>query len=309
MRVLWIFVCLMVSVSAQAADSKPVKVVASFTILADLARQVGGERVEVLSLVGADGDTHVFQPTPKDARSLKDADLIIINGLGFEGWMKRLLSSSGAAAPVITASKGIARSLVLEEEEEDEEKEEHHHHHGHDEDAPDPHAWQDITNGRQYVRNIATGLMRVDAAYAEAYKARAAALDKELAALDAWVHKQIATVPLEQRAVITTHDAFGYFARAYGVRFLAPVSLSTEDEPSAHELKALAEQVKAGKTRALFFENMSNPNIIKQIAAETGVTVGAPLYADALSVADGAAGTYQAMFRYNVGVLVGAMLK
>lgn len=288
---------------AAYAEPKPLNVVASFTILGDLAKQVGGDDVRVTTLVGADGDAHVFQPTPGDAKALKEADVIIINGLGFEGWMRRLVASSGTKAPVITASNGIAKTLTMSKNK----NAHHHHHHHHHHDDADPHAWQSIENARVYVKNIAGALQKADAARAKDYAERAAKLDAELAALDAWVKTEIATIPIDKRRVITTHDAFGYFADAYQVTFLAPTGFSTEDEPSAKEMKQLIAQIKSGKTRAIFFENMSNPNIIKQLATEAQAVVGAPLYADALSDENGKAPTYQAMFKHNVTELVQAM--
>jgi zinc/manganese transport system substrate-binding protein len=252
--------------------------------------------------VRADGDTHVYQPTPNDAKALKEADVIIINGLGFEGWMGRLIKASDTQAPVITASQGIAKTLTMAEKEE-EGHHDHHHHHG----STDPHAWQSLTNGRVYVKNIAAALQKADPANSKDYAERASKLDAELAALDTWVEKEIASVPAEKRRVITTHDAFGYFADAYQVTFLAPTGFSTEDEPSAKEMKNLVKQVKSGKTRALFLESMGNPNIIKQLAAETGAVVGPALYTDALSTENGPAATYQKMMQYNVTALVKAM--
>jgi zinc/manganese transport system substrate-binding protein len=287
---------------ASAAQAEPLKVVASFTILGDLAKQVGGDDVTVTTLVGPNGDAHVFQPTPSDAKALKDADMIIINGLGFEGWMGRLIKASDTQAPVITASQGIAKTLTMAEKEE-EGHHDHHHHHG----STDPHAWQSLTNGRVYVKNIAAALQKADPANSKDYAERASKLDAELAALDTWVEKEIASVPAEKRRVITTHDAFGYFADAYQVTFLAPTGFSTEDEPSAKEMKNLVKQVKSGKTRALFLESMGNPNIIKQLAAETGAVVGPALYTDALSTENGPAATYQKMMQYNVTALVKAM--
>jgi zinc/manganese transport system substrate-binding protein len=289
-------------VGAASADAAALKVVASFTVLGDLAQQVGDDDVTVTTLVGADGDTHVFQPTPNDAKALKEADVIIINGLGFEGWMSRLIESSGTKAPVVTASQGIAKTLTMAEKEE-EGHHDHHHHHG----STDPHAWQSLTNGRVYVKNIAAALQKADPANSKDYAERASKLDAELAALDTWVEKEIASVPAEKRRVITTHDAFGYFADAYQVTFLAPTGFSTEDEPSAKEMKNLVKQVKSGKTRALFLESMGNPNIIKQLAAETGAVVGPALYTDALSTENGPAATYQKMMQYNVTALVKAM--
>jgi zinc/manganese transport system substrate-binding protein len=289
-------------VGAASADAAPLKVVASFTVLGDLTQQIGGDDVSVTTLVRADGDTHVYQPTPNDAKALKEADVIIINGLGFEGWMSRLIESSGTKAPVVTASQGIAKTLTMAEKEE-EGHHDHHHHHG----STDPHAWQSLTNGRVYVKNIAAALQKADPANSKDYAERASKLDAELAALDTWVEKEIASVPAEKRRVITTHDAFGYFADAYQVTFLAPTGFSTDDEPSAKEMRHLIQQIQSGKTRALFLESMGNPNIIKQLAAETGAVVGPALYTDALSTENGPAATYQKMMQYNVRALVKAM--
>jgi zinc/manganese transport system substrate-binding protein len=289
-------------VGAASADAAQLKVVASFTVLGDLTQQIGGDDVSVTTLVRADGDTHVYQPTPNDAKALKEADVIIINGLGFEGWMSRLIESSGTKAPVVTASQGIAKTLTMAEKEE-EGHHDHHHHHG----STDPHAWQSLTNGRVYVKNIAAALQKADPANSKDYAERASKLDAELAALDTWVEKEIASVPAEKRRVITTHDAFGYFADAYQVTFLAPTGFSTDDEPSAKEMRHLIQQIQSGKTRALFLESMGNPNIIKQLAAETGAVVGPALYTDALSTENGPAATYQKMMQYNVRALVKAM--
>ena len=300
---------LMLGFLTMPASAAPLKVVASFTVLGDLAQQIGGEDVTVTTLVGPDGDSHVYQPTPHDAKRLAEAQVVIINGLGFEGWMQRLISSSGTRATVVTASTGLARTLELAEAEAagHDPHSNHSGDNGHDGSITDPHAWQSLANGRLYVRNITAGLQAADPARQAAYAARAAKLDAELAALDLWVRSEIASVPAAKRVVMTTHDAFGYFADAYQVRFLAPVGLNTEDEPSARELRALVEQLKSGKTRAVFLENMSNPNVIRQLAVESGVTVGPALYADALSAANGPAATYQTMFRYNVTELVKAM--
>jgi zinc/manganese transport system substrate-binding protein len=289
-------------VGAASADAAQLKVVASFTVLGDLTQQIGGDDVSVTTLVRADGDTHVYQPTPNDAKALKEADVIIINGLGFEGWMSRLIESSGTKAPVITASTGITKTLTLKDTEDKSHDHDHHHH-----DSTDPHAWQNVTNGRVYVKTIAEALQKTDPANASNYGERAAKLDAELAALDAWVKTDIATVPPEKRRVITTHDAFGYFADAYQVTFLAPTGFSTDDEPSAKEMRHLIQQIQSGKTRALFLESMGNPNIIKQLAAETGAVVGPALYTDALSTENGPAATYQKMMQYNVTALVKAM--
>jgi zinc/manganese transport system substrate-binding protein len=297
---------------ATAAADK-LKVVASFSILADMVAQVGGDRVEIVTLVGPDGDAHVFEPTPADAKSLADADIVFVNGLGFEGWMDRLVAASGYKGPVVVATAGIEPHEMEggghhgeEEHEENAEEaaasgEEHDH-------EPDPHAWQSVANGKIYVRNILAGLIGADPGNRAAYEAAAEIYLAELDAADAWVKAELAAVPEADRKVITSHDAFGYFASAYGIRFLAPVGISTEDEPSAGELAALIDQIKAEHVKALFVENMSNPKLIEQLSTETGAVVGGQLYADALSEAGGPADTYLKMFQHNVPALKAAML-
>src|SRR6185312_10385787 len=213
--------------AAHAADGK-LKVVVSFSILGDIVKNVGGERVVVTTLVGPDGDAHVFEPTPADARAVAAADLVFVNGLGFEGWMDRLIKASGYSGPLVVASDGVPSRTM-------------------DEDGrtvTDPHAWQDLGNGRRYVETIAAALAAADPAAASAYRATASAYEAALAAKDQWVRDELAGVPAERRKIITSHDAFGYFGAAYGVTFLAPVGVSTEDEPSAAGMARLIRQMK-----------------------------------------------------------------
>jgi len=303
------FLFMWIVLSAGGALAAPLKIITSFSILGDLTRQIGGDHVLVTDLVGPDSDAHVFQPSPKDVRLVAEADLVIINGLGFEGWIERLIRNAQYQRALVTASDGLTKPIVLMEND-------HEHGHNHHEDAhesaqpeSDPHAWQDLTNGRLYVQNIARALKAADPAQAQLYQANADRLDRELTELDHWVRQQIETVPAAKRRVITAHDAFGYFAAAYGVNFEAPVGLDSEDEPGAKELKQLIAQIRAEKIRALFLENMSNPATINQLATETGAVVGPSLYADALSAKDGTAATYQAMFRHNVAALVAGMAR
>jgi zinc/manganese transport system substrate-binding protein len=264
--------------------------------LGDLTQQIGGDKVAVTNLVEREGDAHVFEPTPSDARKITNASLVIMNGLGFEGWMERLTMAANYKGTVVVASAGVDNLLEMGGA-----HGEHHHA------TFDPHAWQDVINTRLYVKNIAAALSKEDPANAAVYNANAAKLDAEFVALDAWVKAQIASVPPEKRQVITSHDAFGYFARAYGVKFLAPVGLNTEDEPSAKEMRLLIQQLRTGKVKALFLENMANPAVVEQIGKEAKVVMGGKLYADALSAKDGVAGTYQQMFRHNVTELVRGM--
>ncbi|MDQ1081406.1 metal ABC transporter solute-binding protein, Zn/Mn family [Pseudoroseomonas cervicalis] len=282
------------------AQAAPLPVVASFSILGDMLRQVGGEAVAVRSIAGPDVDAHSFQPRPSDAQALRAAKLLLRNGLGFDGWVDRLARSSGYAGPVATATEGVTPRRL-------EEAGGHGHGHGHSHGSQDPHAWQDLRNGQIYARNIGEALAKADPARAGTFRAAAAAYAGRLAELDAWVRQQIATVPEARRKVVTSHDAFGYFAAAYGVRFLAPQGVSTESEPSAAEVARLIRTLKQENITALFLENMANPATLNRLAAEAGVTVRGKLYADALSAADGPAPTYEAMVRHNVGLLVPAM--
>lgn len=295
--------------AAQAQEKLPV--VASFSILGDLVAQVGGERIAVRTLVGPDGDAHVYQPTPADARALAEAKVIVVNGLDFEGWMPRLLKSSGTRASVVTASADI-KPIKTEHDHAHEEKESggakaahKHDHHEHGE--FDPHAWHDIENVKSYVRVIANALIAADAGGASVYNANAARYLSELDALQTEIATAFDAIPKQDRRIITSHDAFGYLARAYDLEVLSPVGISTEDEPTPADLARLIRQVKDERVRAVFVENIADRRIIDQIARETGATVGGRLYSDALSAADGSAPTYQALMRYNVSTLVAAL--
>lgn len=283
--------------SAQSPPGSKIKVVATFSILGDLVVEVGGEHVELSSLVGPDTDAHTYQPRPADARTLAVAQALVSNGLGYEGWADRLAKAAPFKGRAIVASKGVPTIAAGPS---------HGHSHAH---GPDPHCWQDVACVRRYVANIAQGLAEADPANAASYRDRAAAYDKKLAALDQWVKDEIAKVPAAQRKAITGHDSFRYFSKAYGVQFLAPRGYNTESEPSAKDVAALIRQVREQKIKALFVENMTNPGMIEQIARESGAVVGPRLYSDALSKPDGPAATYEAMMRHNVTALVQGMLK
>ena len=308
-RCRWLFSAITAAVLAvgSATAQTPVKAVASFSILGDMVQAIGGSRVSVTTLVGPDGDAHVFQPAPGDAKAVADAKVVFVNGLGFEGWMERLAQSAGFKGQVMVATQGIKPNKMKDEDDAhghaqgtDTKKDEH--------EKIDPHAWQDLRNGLVYADNIAAGLIAADPAGAETYKANAAAYKKQLQELDAWVKAEIGAVAKAKRRVITSHDAFGYFGSAYGVTFLAPVGVSTDAEPSAKGVAALIRQIKQQKIKALFVENITNPKLVEQIGKETGVKLGGALYSDALSKPDGPAGTYIKMFRNNVPLLKVAML-
>jgi zinc/manganese transport system substrate-binding protein len=289
----------------QAAPS----VVASFSILGDMVTQIAGDRVRLRMLAGPNADAHSFSPRPSDAQALRGAALVVRNGLGFDGWMDRMIRAAGYTGPVATATQGITPRQMDA------------HSHGHDHggagrrqnhsvaprQVPDPHAWQDLRFGIAYARTIAAALAQAVPAEAAAIQANAAAYVARLEALDAWVRAQVAAVPEARRKVVTSHDAFGYFGAAYGVTFLAPQGISTEAEPSAADVARLIRQIRAEGITAVFLENMGNPATLERLAREAGVTVRGRLYADALSEPAGPAPTYEAMFRHNIGVLVPAM--
>jgi zinc/manganese transport system substrate-binding protein len=307
-----------VSAAAEASDkasaAEPVKAVASFSILADMVRNVGGDRVEVTELVGPDGDAHEFNPTPADAKKLARADIFFVNGLGFEGWMERLETSSGFKGATVVASTGVTPRTMQEEhgdhvsgDDHDAGHEEHAEEHDHDHGDMDPHAWQDLANGEIYVANIRDGLIAADPGGKAIYEANA---EKYLAALkaeDAAVKTALGALPQSRRRIITSHDAFGYFGDAYGLEILAPEGVSTASEPSAKDVATIIRQIRKDQIPAVFLENVTNAKILEQIATESGAKIGGTLYSDALSGPDGPAPTYLDMFRHNVGTLTVAL--
>jgi len=288
MRLLLALYILLLPLSLSAAEK--LQVVTSFSILADITRQIAGDILELRNLVGADSDAHLYQPTAEDAKALLRADLIIVNGLGFEPWLERLIASSEASATRIEASAGVLPLMLLE----------------HGQRVPDPHAWQNLANAEIYVQNIAKALIRLDPAHAEQYAARRDAYLGEIRTLLAEANAGLGALPPTQRTLITSHDAFGYLGQAYGLRFLAPQGLSTEDEPSAAEVAALIRQIRADGVRAVFVENIRDPRLIQQIAAEGGARVGGTLYSDALA-SEGPASSYLGLFRHNLDTLLAAL--
>jgi zinc/manganese transport system substrate-binding protein len=283
---LWL-VCAALMASVLPVRAETTKVVASFSILGDLVRNVGGNNVEVTTLVGPDSDAHVYSPTPADAKKIADAKLIIVNGLGFEGWLPRLVQSSGSKAKIVTASDGITPLRL-----------------GTD---ADPHAWQSVGNAKIYVANIRTALSAADPANAERYRANAEAYLAKLDALDREVRDAIAKLPPARRKVISTHNAFGYFAGSYGIEFIAPLGVSTESEPSARDIAKIITQIKQGNIPAVFLENVTDPRLMQRISAETGAKVGGTLYSDGLTGEKGDAPTYIDMVRHNIKALTRAL--
>jgi zinc/manganese transport system substrate-binding protein len=264
-----------------------VNVVASFSILGDFVRNVGGDRISVTTLVGPNGDVHVYAPTPADAKKIADAKLLVINGLGLEGWLPRLLQSSASKAPILTASNGIAQLKA-----------------GSD---ADPHAWQSVANAKIYVANIRDALGTAVPADAERFRAYAQAYLSKLDALEREVQAAISRIPPSRRKVISTHDAFGYFAAGYGVEFIAPLGVSTESEISARDIAGIITEIRTHKVPAVFLENISDPRLMQRIAAETGVRIGGTLYSDSLTDEKGDAPTYIDMVRHNIKTLTSAL--
>jgi len=292
--------CMIVSGPALAQD-KPVAV-ATFSILADLTQRVAGDHAQVLTLVGPNGDAHVFEPGPKESAELAHADLLIANGLGFEPWLQRLEDASGFNRKIILASDGIT-PLAAEEEHDGEEHEEEGHHHG----STDPHAFQDLANAQIYVANIAKGLSEAAPDHAADFKANADKLIAEITALDQQLKADFGAIPQERRRVLTSHDAFHYFGRAYGIEFVSVQGLSTEAEPTADDLVKVVRQARDGQLSAIFLENMSDPRLAETVAQESGVRMGGELYADALSDPTGPAPDYLSLIRYNAKQLLAAM--
>lgn len=278
-------------VAPALAAAPPLPVVASFSILADMVRQIGGDAVSVTSLVPVDGDAHEYQPKPSDLRAIKGAKLVVLNGFGLEGWIDRLVQSAGYAGPVVIATKGITPRRMEEKG------------------APvtDPHAWQDPRNGTIYARNIADGLAAADPANAAMFRSRADAYIRDIEQTDAWVVAQIAGVPAARRKILTSHDAFGYFGARYGVEFRGVQGVNTESEPSAKDIATLIKLIRAEKIHAVFVENMTSPKLAQSVARETGAVVGPVVYSDALSKASGPAPTYLGIFRHNVPLFVKGM--
>jgi zinc/manganese transport system substrate-binding protein len=291
-----------VSVTA-AVGQERIKVVASFSILADIVRQIAAERVDVTSLVPPDADAHVYQPTPADSKALAGAALVVLNGLGFEGWADRLVKASGYKGAIVVATKGLKTLTGDDHRSADSGSRGHNHDH----DA-DPHAWQNVANVQTYVANIRDALIAADSAGQSSYQARAEAYLAELAQLDGSIKSVYANIPKAQRTIITHHDAFAYYGKAYGIKFIAPQGVTGDSEPSARDVAALIRQIRKEKAKAVFVENINNGRLIEQIVRDTGAAIGGKLYSDALSAAGGPASTYIDMMRHNTRLMSDALV-
>ena len=282
------------------AQGRPLRVVASFSILADLVAQVGGPAVDVTALVGPDADAHVFQPAPADVKRMAQADLVVVNGLHFEGWLTRLVKSSGFKGPVLVCSDGLPARKAAPGQSPG-------HDHGHGHETADPHAWQDLANARHYVARIRDALVAARPEQAAALRERAAAYTARIDTLDRQIRADFATIPADRRRVVTSHDAFGHFAAAYGIEFLSAQRWNTDSEPSAADVARLIRQVRQQRATALFVENISDPRMVQRIAKETGAVVGGTLYSDALSAPGTAADTYLKLFHHNAQTLLAGL--
>lgn len=307
-----------------AASADPLKVVASFSIIGDFAKNVGGDLVSITTLVGPDGDAHVYEPRPDDVVAMSKADVVLVNGLHFEGFLARLVEASATKATVVELTKGVTPLEFKPEFAEDEEGTAHaeaeagheeaaheeaaHDEAGHEHGNVDPHAFQSIANAKIYVANIADAFCAADAADCDTYRSNAASYTARLSDMEAKVKETIASIPAEKRVVITSHDAFGYFENAYGLVFRAPQGISTDSEASAADVAKLINQIRDEKAAAIFVENIANGRLAEQIAGETGLKIGGTLFSDALSPPDGPASTYLDMMAHNIATIKGAIL-
>ena len=298
---------------ALAASDGPIRVVATFSILGDMVSRIGGEHVAVTTLVGPDGDTHVYRPTPAAARAVSEADILVVNGLGFEGWLDRLVETAEFGGVRVVATAGID-PIMFEDghgddhvDGHDDDHDEDDEHHAHDHGAFDPHAWQSLRHAVTYVDNVTMALAIASPESASTFYRNRALYVAEIEALDAEIRSLLAEVPDSARTIVTSHDAFQYFGRDYGLVFTAPQGLSTESEASAKDVVRLIELIRSQGIRAVFVENIADPRLLKRIADETGATIGGTLYPGALSGPDGPAPTYLDMMRHNARTLARAL--
>ena len=289
----WIFYPLCYTAQAQES-AKKLNAVVTFSILADVVQNVGGDRIQVKSIVGPNQDAHVFEPTPETNKLIMQADIVFLNGLGFETWLERLIQASGYQGPLIFTSKGIKAHHMIEPKLSSKP-------------VPDPHVWNDVQNVLMWVENIKTALQTLDPQHKDVYERNAKAYAQALQGLDTWIKQTLTAIPKQACKVITAHDAFNYFERAYKITFLAPSGLSTEDQPSAFEMAELVQQIRREGIKTIFIENIATTQLITQIAEETGATIGGTLYSDALSLPQEPGNTYINMMQSNVATLTKAL--
>lgn len=306
-RLIWLVLSTVFCTASHGSPADtPVRVVASFSIIGDMVQQVGGDRIELIVLAGPGQDAHVYQPNPSEVRTVAQAHLMFSNGLGFEGWIARLLKATNFKGHHVVVSKGVDPRRDTHAKPHSPGRSHnttHHHRHG----GADPHAWQDVRNSLIYVRNITDGLCRADPHHCREYKGRSVQYLTQLSRLHDEIYADWATIEPSRRKVVTSHDAFAYYANAYGVQFLAPQGISTESAASAKSVGALIQQIRRESIRALFVESISDPRLIEQIARETGLRSHGALYSDSLSKPDGPASSYVQMMRYNTQSLIRAI--
>jgi len=331
LRLLAAVFSLMLAAAASATADGPLRAVATFSILGDMVSRIGGEHVALTTLVGPNGDAHVYRPTPTAARAVSEAHVLVVNGLNFEGWLDRLMEASDFAGLRVVATAGIEPIVLDDHDDHDghdadeaaghdddhdehagdeghDDHDDHGDHHGHDHGAADPHAWQSLRHAVTYADNITMALAKADPQNASAYFGNRAAYVAEMEALDAEIRAVFAQLPPAGRTIVTSHDAFRYFGRDYGLTFIAPQGLSTASEASAHDVARLIELIRREGIRAVFTENVADPRLLERIAEETGAAVGGTLYPGALSGPDGPASTYLDMMRHNASTLSQALL-
>ena len=324
-----LFFCIVsFNLSDVSAKENRKKVVVSFSILEDIVSVIGGKRVHVTSLVRRNMDSHMFQPTPRQAKIVASADLVIMNGLGFEGWMERLVKASGYKGKTIVATDNIPK-LKFEDDHDDHKKDDHghkkdhddhkkdahghkkdhddHHGHGHGHGEWDPHVWLSVPNMKIYVTNVAEAMSRMDPSSKTYYMKNLKKYISDLNNLDKFIRRSINSIPKKDRVVITSHEAFGHLSNEYGIEFLAPQGLSTETRASASKIASIVRFIKKHSVKAVFPENITDNRLIEQISKQTKIKIGASLYSDALSEKNGPAGTYLNYMRYNVNTIVNAL--
>ena len=279
------------ALAVPASAAAPIKVVASFSILADMVREIGGDEVSVTALVPPDGDAHTYEPRPSDLLAIQAAKLVVTNGLGLDAWMDRLIRGAGGSAARVVVSAEVTPRRMSEG--------------GHQ--VLDPHAWQDPRHGVLYARAIIEGLIRTAPDRAGLIRAQGGRYVAAIQETDAWIERTLAPVPPPKRKIITSHDAFGYYGARYGIEFHAAQGIDTDAEPSARDIARLAAQIRREHIRAVFVENMTDPRIARALAREAGAAVGGTVYSDALSPPGGPAATYLAMFHHNTTLFAAAM--
>ena len=311
-----LFFCIVsFNLSNVSAKENRKKIVVSFSILEDLVSVIGGKRVHVTSLVRRNMDSHMFQPTPRQAKIVASADLVIMNGLGFEGWMERLVKASGYKGKTIVATDNIPK-LKFEDDHDDHDdhkkddhghKKDHDDHHGHGHGEWDPHVWLSVPKMKIYVTNVAEAMSRMDPSSKTYYMKNLKKYISDLNNLDKFIRRSINSIPKKDRVVITSHEAFGHLSNEYGIEFLAPQGLSTETRASASKIASIVRFIKKHSVKAVFPENITDNRLIEQISKQTKIKIGASLYSDALSEKNGPAGTYLNYMRYNVNTIVNAL--